>query len=91
MMDLILFLTNSLSYKEEQLGLSHKRRSVLRLVITGQSYDVRSTQILESLNWMPIEDTLKKREIIMTFKALTNRLPDYVQNSSRDAKIVIIL
>ena len=56
-------------------------------VITGQSYDVRSTQILESLKWMPIEDILKKREIIMTFKALTNRLPDYVQN----AKIVIIL
>ena len=49
-------------------------------VITGQSYDIRSTQILESLNWMPIEDILKKREIIMTFKALTNRLPDYVQN-----------
>ena len=40
----------------------------------------RVTQILESLNWIPIEDTLKKRETIMTFKALTNRLPDYVQN-----------
>ena len=45
-------------------------------VITGQSYEVRSTQILESLNWIPIEDTLKNRELI----ALTNRLPDYVQN-----------
>ena len=49
-------------------------------VITGQSYEVRSTQILESLNWIPIEDTLKNRETTMTFKALTNRLPDYVQN-----------
>ncbi len=59
--------------------LSKLQRRAAR-VITGQSYDVRSTQILESLNWMPIEDILKKREIIMTFKALTNRLPDYVQN-----------
>ena len=59
--------------------LSTLQRRAAR-VITGQSYDVRSTQILESLNWMPIEDILKKREIIMTFKALTNRLPDYVQN-----------
>ena len=49
-------------------------------VITRQSYEVRSTQILESLNWIPIEDTLKNRETTMTFKALTNRLPDYVQN-----------
>ncbi len=58
--------------------LSKLQRRAAR-VITGQSYDVRSTQILESLNWMPIEDILKKIEIIMTFKALTNRLPDYVQ------------
>ena len=49
-------------------------------VITGPSYEVRSTQILESLNWIPIEDTLNNRETTMTFKALTNRLPDYVQN-----------
>jgi hypothetical protein len=57
--------------------LSKLQRRAAR-VITGQSYDVRS--ILESLNWMPIEDILKKREIIMMFKALTNRLPEYVQN-----------
>ena len=49
-------------------------------VITGQSYEVRSAQILESLNWIPIEDMLSKRETVMTFKALTNSLPDYVQN-----------
>ena len=59
--------------------LSKLQRRVAR-VITGQSYEVRSTQILESLNWVPIEDTLKNRETTMTFKALTNRLPDYVQN-----------
>ena len=59
--------------------LSKLQRRAAR-VITGQSYEVRSTQILESLNWIPTEDTLKNRETTMTFKALTNRLPDYVQN-----------
>ncbi len=39
--------------------LSKLQRRAAR-VITGQSYDVRSTQILESLNWMPIEDILKE-------------------------------
>ena len=28
---------------------------------------------------VPIEDTLKRREIIMSFKALTDRLPTYFQ------------
>ena len=57
--------------EEEQAKLQRRAARV----ITGQSYEVRSTQILESINWIPIEDTLKNREITMTFKALTNRLP----------------
>jgi hypothetical protein len=37
------------------------------------------TQILNiNLNWLPIDELLKKREIIMTFKALTGRLPQYL-------------
>ena len=59
--------------------LSKLQRRAAR-VITGQSYDVRSAQILESLNWIPIEHMLRKRETVTTFKALTNTLPDYVQN-----------
>ena len=35
---------------------------------------------LRKSDWIPIEDTLKNRETTLTFKALTNRLPDYVQN-----------
>ncbi len=42
--------------------------------ITGESYEVRSTDILQKLNWVPIEKILMKRETIMTFKALTGRL-----------------
>ena len=58
--------------------LSKLQRKAAR-VITGQTYDVRSTQILGDLSWIPIEDTLKRREIIMSFKALTDRLPTYLQ------------
>ena len=58
-------------------------------VITLQSYEVCPTQILESLNWIPIEDTLRKRETIMTFKALTYRLPDYVQNFFKKSKNIL--
>ena len=58
--------------------LSKLQRRAAR-VITGQTYDVRSTQILGDLSWIPIEDTLKRREIIMSFKALTDRLPSYLQ------------
>ena len=58
-------------------------------VITGQSYEVCSTQILESLNWIPIEDTLKNRETTMTFKALTNRLPDFIHVMSCDQLAMI--
>ena len=41
--------------------LSKLQRRAAR-VITGQSYEVRSTQILESFNWIPIEETLKKEK-----------------------------
>ena len=58
--------------------LSKLQRRAAR-IITGQTYDVRSTQILGDLPWIPIEDTFKKREIIMSFKALTDRLPIYLQ------------
>ena len=39
----------------------------------GDTYDVPSSEIFEKLEWTSIEKTLKNREIIMTFKALTGR------------------
>ena len=42
-------------------------------VITGDTYDVRSSEIFEKLEWISIEKTLKNREIMMTFKALTGK------------------
>ena len=40
-------------------------------VITGDTHDVRSKEILKNLYWTPIEQSLTNREMIMTFKALT--------------------
>ena len=48
-------------------------------VITGDTYDVRSTQTLDSLNWLPLEELLKQREIIMAFKILSGRSPRYLE------------
>ena len=47
-------------------------------VITGDTYEVRSMQTLDSLNWLPIEELLKQRQLIMTFKVLTGRSPQYL-------------
>ena len=38
--------------------------------MTEESYDVRSTDILQKLSWILIEKVLMKRETIMTCKAL---------------------
>ena len=48
-------------------------------MITGDTYDVRSMQTLDSLNWLPLEELLKQREVIMTFKILTGRSPQYLE------------
>ena len=47
-------------------------------MITGDAYDVRSSEIFEKResNW--IEKTSKNREIMMTFKALTGRLSNNI-------------
>jgi hypothetical protein len=49
-------------------------------IITGSTYEVRSKDIFNILHWEPIETTLKKREVIMTFKALQGQLPECMTN-----------
>ena len=48
-------------------------------VITGDTYDVRSAQTLDNLNWLPLEELLKQREVIMAFKILNGRSPRYLE------------
>ena len=47
-------------------------------VITGSNYDIRSTDIFETLNWRPIKDNLDERDLVMTFKAIKGIVPDYL-------------
>ena len=47
-------------------------------VITGSTYEIQSTEIFEKLGWERIEIILKKREHIMTFKALRGDTPRYL-------------
>jgi hypothetical protein len=47
-------------------------------VIIGSNYEIRSSEILEKLGWEKIEIILKKREHIMTFKALRGETPNYL-------------
>ena len=44
-------------------------------IVTGCSYETRSREIFERLGWEPTKDILKKREIIIVFKALKGALP----------------
>ena len=46
-------------------------------MITSSSYEIRSTEIFEKLGW---ETILKKREHIITFKALRGETPDYLSD-----------
>lgn len=57
--------------------LSKLQRRAAR-VITGDIYEVHSSEILKKLVWLPIDKILKNREIITTFKALTGMLPKYI-------------
>ena len=48
-------------------------------VITGSNYDIRSTDIFETLNWRRIKDNLDERDLVVTFKAINKGIvPDYL-------------
>jgi hypothetical protein len=46
----------------------------------GSSYDIRSKEIFAHLEWEPIENILKKREISMMFKSLSRQLPEHISD-----------
>ena len=47
-------------------------------IITNSSYEVRSTDIFKTLHWEPIENTLNRRQQLMTFMALREMTPKYL-------------
>ena len=49
-------------------------------VMTGSTYEIRSTEIFQKLGWERIEIILKKREHTMTFQALRGDTPRYLSD-----------
>ena len=47
-------------------------------MITGVSYEIRSSEILKNLNWKPIETNLKERELLLKIKAIRGWAPKYI-------------
>ena len=66
--------------------LSKLQRRAAR-VITGQTYGVRFTQILNNISWKPFEDIFKRKEFVVSFKAPTEGRNTYLQELFNDAII----
>ena len=47
-------------------------------IITNLDYTIRSTDIFQKLSWKPLELILRKRDLLMTFKAINGMLPEHV-------------
>ena len=47
-------------------------------VITSSGLEERYSKIFQMLKWTKIQSILKKRELVMTFKALSGMAPEYL-------------
>ena len=50
----------------------------LARVITGDTYEIRSTDILKKLNWKTLEERRKEQKLAYVAKALSNQCPENV-------------
>jgi hypothetical protein len=50
----------------------------LQRVVTGDTYEIRSTDILKKLNWKTLEERRKQQKIAYVAKALSNQCPENV-------------
>ncbi len=60
-------------------------------IITSSNYDVRSSDILNRLQWQPIKSTLNQREEVMVFKALRKVTPTYIYQTYFTLVITILI
>ena len=49
-------------------------------IITGSNYETRSKTIFQNLGWNPIEIVFKKRELLLTFKAIRGTAPNCISD-----------
>ena len=47
-------------------------------IITSSDYSIRSHQIFETLQWQPIKTILDKRELLLMFKIIKGKAPNYL-------------
>jgi hypothetical protein len=47
-------------------------------VITGDTYEIRSTDILKKLNWKTLEERRKEQKLAYVAKSLSNQCPENV-------------
>jgi hypothetical protein len=60
---------NKQVYKKKDLGLG---------IITSSGLEERFSKIFQMLKWTKIQSILKKRELVMTFKAFRVMAPEYL-------------
>ena len=65
----------------DHINKLHKLQKRAARVITRSTYDERSSQIFETLNWKSIKEILEERQLVMTFKALRGLGPWYLTQS----------
>jgi len=60
--------------------LQHVQNSAARLVSVKHKHD-HISPILHHLHWLPVEQRIKFKILLFTFKALNNAAPLYISNS----------
>ena len=71
----LLLLHKKMEWKKNTASYLLERQKEKKLALYSL---LRSIEILEKLKWIPIDESLRNSETIMTFKALTKRLPNYL-------------
>ena len=68
---------------KEKLQKLHNRAA---RVITGDTYEIRSFDILKKLNWKTLGERRKEQKIVYVPKALTSKCPENITNMFKISK-----
>ena len=63
---------------QKHLDKLYKLQKRAARIITKSDYTIRSSHIFQKLSWKPINLLLKRRDLLMTFKAIKGLLPDNI-------------
>ena len=63
-----------------KLDKLYKMQKRAARIITGSNYETRSKTIFQNLGWNPTEIVFKKRELLLTFKAIRGTAPNCIND-----------